>query len=63
MVLRICEFLISSWNASPAGTNGLTAATAFVASATACAGVATADGEKFSTSDFTILPFSPEPFT
>jgi len=63
MILRICEFLISSVNTSPAGTNTFGAAVSCLASdfASACFGAAA--GVKFSISLFTIRPFSPEPFT
>ena len=63
MVLRICELVISSLKTSPAGTNGFTAETVAVASETADDGDAAEDGEKFSISFLTILPFYPEPFT
>ena len=67
MILRICEFLISSVNTSPAGTNTFGADAAVVSvladegEAAACG--AAAAGVKFSISLFTIRPFYPEPFT
>ena len=67
MVLRICEFLISSLNFSPAGTKGFTEVVGCWLSVARCdtstaLGV-TFDGEKFSTSLLVMRPFSPVPFT
>ena len=64
MILRICEFLISSVTTSPEGTNGFAAGVACVSDWEVVCAVATgAEAVKFSTSLLTILPFSPEPFT
>jgi hypothetical protein len=71
MILRICEFLISSVNTSPAGTNtfdaaaGLATASVFAAVsvvAAVCGPVAEA-GLKFSISLLMLRPFSPDPLT